>query len=130
METVWIACSSKRICKQGCYSTLYPGRYHAIILYCNNDNLMNLFCLLGYVDIGLIPKGARDIRVLEVTETENFLAVRSEDPEKYYLNGGFIIQWSGEYKVAGTVFLYARKGDLENLTASGPTNESVWIQVQ
>ncbi|XP_019351519.1 A disintegrin and metalloproteinase with thrombospondin motifs 12 isoform X1 [Alligator mississippiensis] len=84
---------------------------------------------VGYVDIGLIPKGARDIRVLEVTETENFLAVRSEDPEKYYLNGGFIIQWSGEYKVAGTVFLYARKGDLENLTASGPTNESVWIQL-
>ncbi|XP_019387472.1 PREDICTED: A disintegrin and metalloproteinase with thrombospondin motifs 12 isoform X2 [Crocodylus porosus] len=84
---------------------------------------------VGYVDIGLIPKGARDIRVIEVAETENFLAVRSEDPEKYYLNGGFIIQWSGEYKVAGTVFLYARKGDLENLTASGPTNESVWIQL-
>ncbi|XP_006116580.2 A disintegrin and metalloproteinase with thrombospondin motifs 12 isoform X1 [Pelodiscus sinensis] len=84
---------------------------------------------LGYVDIGLIPKGARDIRVVEMAEAGNFLAVRSEDPEKYYLNGGFIIQWNGEYKVAGTTFQYERKGDLENLTASGPTNESVWIQL-
>uniref|UniRef100_A0A5F8GHP3 ADAM metallopeptidase with thrombospondin type 1 motif 12 n=1 Tax=Monodelphis domestica TaxID=13616 RepID=A0A5F8GHP3_MONDO len=83
----------------------------------------------GYVDIGLIPKGARDIRVVEVEEAGNFLAVRSEDPEKYYLNGGFIIQWNGDYKLAGTVFQYDRKGDLENLRAAGPTNESVWIQL-
>ncbi|XP_027724545.1 A disintegrin and metalloproteinase with thrombospondin motifs 12 [Vombatus ursinus] len=83
----------------------------------------------GYVDIGLIPKGARDIRVIEVEEAGNFLAVRSEDPEKYYLNGGFIIQWNGDYKLAGTVFQYDRKGDLENLRAAGPTNESVWIQL-
>ncbi|XP_021236383.1 A disintegrin and metalloproteinase with thrombospondin motifs 12 isoform X2 [Numida meleagris] len=83
----------------------------------------------GYVDIGLIPKGARGIRVTEVAEAGNFLAVRSEDPEKYYLNGGFIIQWNGEYKVAGTIFQYDRTGDLENLTAPGPINESVWIQL-
>ncbi|NXG10016.1 ATS12 metalloproteinase, partial [Sakesphorus luctuosus] len=84
---------------------------------------------LGYVDIGLIPKGARGIKVMEVAEAGNFLAVRSKDPEKYYLNGGFIIQWNGEYKVAGTVFQYDRTGDLENLTAPGPTNESIWIQL-
>nr|XP_009942031.1 PREDICTED: A disintegrin and metalloproteinase with thrombospondin motifs 12 [Opisthocomus hoazin] len=83
----------------------------------------------GYVDIGLIPKGARGIKVMEVAEAGNFLAVRSKDPEKYYLNGGFIIQWNGEYKVAGTVFQYDRTGDLENLTAPGPTNESIWIQL-
>ncbi|KFP36788.1 A disintegrin and metalloproteinase with thrombospondin motifs 12, partial [Chlamydotis macqueenii] len=84
---------------------------------------------LGYVDIGLIPKGARGIKVVEVAEAGNFLAVRSKDPEKYYLNGGFIIQWNGEYKVAGTIFQYDRTGDLENLTAPGPTNESIWIQL-
>ncbi|XP_067586577.1 A disintegrin and metalloproteinase with thrombospondin motifs 12 isoform X1 [Pseudorca crassidens] len=83
----------------------------------------------GYVDIGLIPKGARDIRVMEVEGAGNFLAIRSEDPEKYYLNGGFIIQWNGNYKLAGTVFQYERKGDLEKLMATGPTNESVWIQL-
>ncbi|ELW66147.1 A disintegrin and metalloproteinase with thrombospondin motifs 12 [Tupaia chinensis] len=83
----------------------------------------------GYVDIGLIPKGARDIRVMEIEGAGNFLAIRSEDPEKYYLNGGFIIQWNGNYKLAGTVFQYDRKGDLEKLMAAGPTNESVWIQL-
>ncbi|XP_063151837.1 A disintegrin and metalloproteinase with thrombospondin motifs 12 [Candoia aspera] len=84
---------------------------------------------LGYVDIGLIPKGARHIKVVEVSEAGNFLALRSEDPQKYYLNGGFMIQWNGDYKVAGTIFQYGRKGDLENLTASGPTNESLWLQL-
>uniref|UniRef100_A0A452UCS2 ADAM metallopeptidase with thrombospondin type 1 motif 12 n=1 Tax=Ursus maritimus TaxID=29073 RepID=A0A452UCS2_URSMA len=83
----------------------------------------------GYVDIGLIPKGARDIRVMEVEGAGNFLAIRSEDPQKYYLNGGFIIQWNGNYKLAGTIFQYDRKGDLERLMATGPTNESVWIQL-
>lgn len=66
---------------------------------------------------------------MEVEGAGNFLAIRSEDPEKYYLNGGFIIQWNGNYKLAGTIFQYDRKGDLEKLMATGPTNESVWIQV-
>ncbi|XP_053557160.1 A disintegrin and metalloproteinase with thrombospondin motifs 12 [Bombina bombina] len=83
----------------------------------------------GYVDIGMIPKGARDIKIEEMKEAGNFLAIRSEEPEKYYLNGAFIIQWNGEYKVAGTIFHYQRTGNLENLTATGPTNESIWIQL-
>eukprot|EP00062_Callorhinchus_milii_P017436 gi/632969865/ref/XP_007901320.1/ PREDICTED: A disintegrin and metalloproteinase with thrombospondin motifs 12-like [Callorhinchus milii] len=84
---------------------------------------------LGYVDVGLIPEGARDIRVEEIAEAGNFLALRSEDPEKYFLNGGFVIQWNGDYKVAGTTFKYERNGNLENLTAPGPTKEPVWIQL-
>ncbi|XP_063816638.1 A disintegrin and metalloproteinase with thrombospondin motifs 12 [Pseudophryne corroboree] len=83
----------------------------------------------GYVDIDVIPKGARAIKIEEVEPAGNFLAIRSEDPEKYYLNGVFIIQWMGDYKVAGTIFHYERNGDLENLTAAGPTNESIWIQL-
>ncbi|XP_040194028.1 A disintegrin and metalloproteinase with thrombospondin motifs 12 [Rana temporaria] len=83
----------------------------------------------GYVDIGIIPKGARTIKVEEVEAAGNFLAIRSEDPEKYYLNGDFIIQWMGDYKLAGTTFHYERSGDLENLTAAGPTNESICIQL-
>uniref|UniRef100_A0A4W4GQI1 Peptidase M12B domain-containing protein n=1 Tax=Electrophorus electricus TaxID=8005 RepID=A0A4W4GQI1_ELEEL len=84
---------------------------------------------LGYVDIGLIPQGARDILIQEVAEAGNFLALRSNDPEKYFLNGGWTIQWNGEYKVAGTVFTYERTGHLENLTSPGPTMEPVWIQL-
>uniref|UniRef100_A0A8D0L0W6 ADAM metallopeptidase with thrombospondin type 1 motif 7 n=1 Tax=Sphenodon punctatus TaxID=8508 RepID=A0A8D0L0W6_SPHPU len=84
---------------------------------------------LGYVDIGMIPAGAREIRIEEVAEAGNFLALRSEDPEKYFLNGGWTIQWNGDYKVAGTTFTYERTGNWENLTSPGPTREPVWIQL-
>nr|XP_033775945.1 A disintegrin and metalloproteinase with thrombospondin motifs 7 isoform X2 [Geotrypetes seraphini] len=84
---------------------------------------------LGYVDIGLIPAGAREIRIEEMAEAENFLALRSEDPDKYFLNGGWTIQWNGNYPVAGTTFTYERTGNWENLTAPGPTIEPVWIQL-
>ncbi|KAF7239601.1 A disintegrin and metalloproteinase with thrombospondin motifs 7 [Varanus komodoensis] len=82
----------------------------------------------GYVDVGLIPAGAREIQIEEVAEAENFLALRSEDPEKYFLNGGWTIQWNGDYQVAGTTFTYKRTGNWENLTSPGPTEEPVWIQ--
>ncbi|XP_074862574.1 A disintegrin and metalloproteinase with thrombospondin motifs 7 isoform X2 [Carettochelys insculpta] len=84
---------------------------------------------LGYVDIGMIPAGAWEIRIEEVAEAGNFLALRSEDPEKYFLNGGWTIQWNGDYKVAGTTFTYERTGNWENLTSPGPTREPVWIQL-
>uniref|UniRef100_A0A671V7D8 ADAM metallopeptidase with thrombospondin type 1 motif 7 n=1 Tax=Sparus aurata TaxID=8175 RepID=A0A671V7D8_SPAAU len=84
---------------------------------------------LGYVDIGLIPEGAWDIRIEEVAEAGNFLALRSDNPNKYFLNGGWTIQWNGEYKAAGTVFTYERTGHLENLTSPGPTMEPLWIQL-
>lgn len=86
-------------------------------------------CLSGYVDIGLIPEGAWDIRIEEVAEAGNFLALRSDNPNKYFLNGGWTIQWNGDYKAAGTVFTYERTGHLENLTSPGPTKEPLWIQV-
>ncbi|XP_006888427.1 PREDICTED: A disintegrin and metalloproteinase with thrombospondin motifs 7 [Elephantulus edwardii] len=84
---------------------------------------------LGYVDVGLIPAGAREIRIEELAEAANFLALRGEDPEKYFLNGGWAIQWAGNYHVAGTTFTYSRTGNWENLTAPGPTAEPVWIQL-
>ncbi|XP_077173731.1 LOW QUALITY PROTEIN: A disintegrin and metalloproteinase with thrombospondin motifs 7 [Paroedura picta] len=83
----------------------------------------------GYVDVGLIPAGAREIQIEEVAEAENFLALRSEDPEKYFLNGDWTIQWNGDYQVAGTTFTYERTGNWENLTSPGPTEEPVWIQL-
>ncbi|KAM6943559.1 A disintegrin and metalloproteinase with thrombospondin motifs 7 [Xenentodon cancila] len=84
---------------------------------------------LGYVDIGLIPEGAWDILIEEVAESGNFLALRSDNPNRYFLNGGWTIQWSGEYKAAGTVFTYERTEQLENLTSTGPTKEPLWIQL-
>ncbi|XP_061558933.1 A disintegrin and metalloproteinase with thrombospondin motifs 7 [Phycodurus eques] len=84
---------------------------------------------LGYVDIGLIPEGSWDIRIEEMAEAGNFLALRGDSPNKYYLNGGWTIQWNGEYKAAGAVFTYERTGHLENLTSPGPTMEPLWIQL-
>ncbi|XP_077375099.1 A disintegrin and metalloproteinase with thrombospondin motifs 7 [Festucalex cinctus] len=84
---------------------------------------------LGYVDIGLIPEGSWDIRIEEMAEAGNFLALRGDGPNKYYLNGGWTIQWNGEYKAAGAIFTYERTGHLENLTSPGPTMEPLWIQL-
>ncbi|XP_032128531.1 A disintegrin and metalloproteinase with thrombospondin motifs 7-like [Sapajus apella] len=84
---------------------------------------------LGYVDVGLIPAGARESRIQEVAEAANFLALQSEDPKKYFLNGGWTIQWYRDYQVAGTTFAYACRGNWENLASPGPTNEPVWIQL-
>ncbi|ELK36002.1 A disintegrin and metalloproteinase with thrombospondin motifs 7 [Myotis davidii] len=83
----------------------------------------------GYVDVGQIPAGAREILIKEVAESTNFLALRGGDPGKYYLNGGLKIQYVGDYQIAGTTFTYERDGNLEKLTSPGPTNESIWIQV-
>lgn len=81
------------------------------------------------MDVGQIPAGARGILIKEVAESANFLALRSQDPDRYYLNGGWSIQYHGDYLIAGTVFTYEREGELEKLTSPGPTNESIWIQV-
>ncbi|KAG7481568.1 hypothetical protein MATL_G00067570 [Megalops atlanticus] len=83
----------------------------------------------GYVDVGLIPVGARDIFVQEVAESGNFLALRGEDPEEYYLNGRYIIQWNGEYSAGGVPVFYERTGNLENLTSPGPTTKPIMIQL-
>ncbi|XP_028313180.1 A disintegrin and metalloproteinase with thrombospondin motifs 7 isoform X2 [Gouania willdenowi] len=83
----------------------------------------------GYVDVGVIPVGARDILVREVAEAGNFLALRSAESETYFLNGKYIIQWNGEYVAGGTTFFYERSGNMENLTAPGPIKEPVMLQL-
>ncbi|KAK6313416.1 hypothetical protein J4Q44_G00167630 [Coregonus suidteri] len=83
----------------------------------------------GYVDVGVIPEGARDIVVQEMEEAGNFLALRGQGSEEYFLNGQYIIQWNGEYKAGGTTFYYERSGNLENLTSPGPTKQPVMIQL-
>ncbi|XP_029961195.1 A disintegrin and metalloproteinase with thrombospondin motifs 12-like [Salarias fasciatus] len=83
----------------------------------------------GYVDVGVIPVGARDILVKEMEEAGNFLALRSAASEEYFLNGNYIIQWNGEYEAGGTTFYYERKGNIENLTAPGPITEPVMLQL-
>lgn len=76
----------------------------------------------------IIPEGARNIRVEEVAGAPNYLALRSSTG-KYYLNGHWYIQWSGEYKAAGTIVRYTRKHNKETFVADGPTNSDLHIMV-
>lgn len=93
----------------------------------DSDSLLT--ALSGYTNVGVIPVGARDILVKEVEEAGNFLALKSESSEEYFLNGNYIIQWNGEYVAGGTTFYYERSGNMENLTAPGPTKKPVMLQV-
>ncbi|KAL2091719.1 hypothetical protein ACEWY4_011517 [Coilia grayii] len=83
----------------------------------------------GYVDMVLIPQGARDIFIRETEDVGNFLAIRRPNSDDYYLNGNYVIQWNGEYMAGGAKFFYDRIGNLENLTSSGPTIEPIMIQL-
>jgi thrombospondin motif-containing protein 7/thrombospondin motif-containing protein 12 len=80
------------------------------------------------VEATVIPEGARNIRVEEVAEANNYLAIKSNS-DKYYLNGGWYIQWSGDYQAAGTVIHYQRSGNRESFNATGPLKEALHIMV-
>lgn len=82
----------------------------------------------GYVEATVIPINARNIRVEEVAEANNYLALRNDKGE-YYLNGHWFIQWSGDYKLAGTIVHYRREGNKESFNASGPLLEPLHIMV-
>ncbi|XP_006811547.1 A disintegrin and metalloproteinase with thrombospondin motifs 6-like [Saccoglossus kowalevskii] len=83
---------------------------------------------LGYVEATVIPAGARNIRVEEVAAANNYLALK-DDSGEYYLNGHWFIQWSGEYKAAGTIVWYERTGNKEKFSAAGPTKQPLHIML-
>ncbi|ESP00494.1 hypothetical protein LOTGIDRAFT_112417, partial [Lottia gigantea] len=84
---------------------------------------------LGYVEAAVIPAGARNIRVEEVAEANNFLALKNDD-DVYYLNGHWFIQWSGDYEVAGTIVHYTRTGNSkEKFMAPGPIKEPLHVML-
>ncbi|GFW17564.1 a disintegrin and metalloproteinase with thrombospondin motifs 7 [Trichonephila clavipes] len=80
----------------------------------------------GYVEVIEVPSGARNVRVDEKGEAINYLAVQGEKGE-FYLNGRWFIQWSGEYRAAGTTLYYQRDGEKESLHIPGPTKEPLRI---
>lgn len=59
-----------------------------------------------------------------------FAAIRLHDGS-YLLNGNYTINWSGEYKAAGTTFIYLRQGsqNLESFSAAGPLQEPIDVMV-
>ena len=85
-------------------------------------------CSAGYVEARVIPKDARNIRIEEVADANNYLAVQNERGE-YYLNGHWFIQWAGDYEMAGTIVHYKRDGNREIVEARGPLSEPLHIMV-
>ncbi|KAF5918590.1 hypothetical protein HPG69_005025, partial [Diceros bicornis minor] len=78
-----------------------------------------------YYPVVIIPAGARSIEIQELQISSSYLAVRSLN-QKYYLTGGWSINWPGEFTFAGTVFEYQRGfNHPEHLYAPGPTNETL-----
>ncbi|KAF3817635.1 hypothetical protein GH733_012922 [Mirounga leonina] len=82
-----------------------------------------------YYPVVTIPAGARSIEIQELQLSSSYLAVRSLE-QKYYLTGGWSIDWPGEFPFAGTVFEYQRSfNHPERLYAPGPTNETLVFEV-
>ncbi|XP_013409605.1 A disintegrin and metalloproteinase with thrombospondin motifs 6 [Lingula anatina] len=84
----------------------------------------------SYQEVVTIPKGAVHINVTEDTLSRNYLALRSEVNDTYYINGAWTIDWPRKFEVAGTVFHYERAPDApETLWALGPIQEPLVIMV-
>ncbi|CAL1673288.1 unnamed protein product [Lasius platythorax] len=84
----------------------------------------------GYNLVAVVPRGALALNVTELRHTQNYLAIRLHDGS-YLLNGNYTINWSGEYKAAGTTFIYLRQGsqNLESFSAAGPLQEPIDVMV-
>ncbi|KAM7058442.1 A disintegrin and metalloproteinase with thrombospondin motifs 18 isoform 1-T1 [Molossus nigricans] len=82
-----------------------------------------------YYPVVVVPAGARSIEVQELQISSSYLAARSLH-HKYYLTGGWSIDWPGEFAFAGTVFEYQRAFNRpERLSAPGPTNETLVFEI-
>ncbi|XP_048830375.1 papilin isoform X3 [Brienomyrus brachyistius] len=86
----------------------------------------------GYNQMVIIPVGSTTIRVREIVATRNYLAIKNLRNE-YYLNGDWVIDYSGALPIAGTTFYYQRgtEGEMapETITARGPTTEPLVIEL-
>ena len=79
-----------------CMFYLYFTNLQGSILFCKSKKKSHNHFLPNfseYVSIDLIPKGARQIRVVEAAPSGNFLALRNPtNGSEFYLNGNFMIQ--------------------------------------
>ncbi|ESP03330.1 hypothetical protein LOTGIDRAFT_237756 [Lottia gigantea] len=134
-------CLAGRCMKVGCDGIIGSGTKLDRCGICNgNGNSCRLVAgvytksprsKFGYNHIVTIPKDARSVNISELTRSRNFLAVKSGG--KYYINGNRRLHRTGNYQIAGTTFIYSRRDGVgcpgECLTADGPTNQTVDIEV-
>ncbi|KAL1506613.1 hypothetical protein ABEB36_005941 [Hypothenemus hampei] len=83
----------------------------------------------GYREIVVIPRGARNIRVEETEQSENYIELEHAIHKKFYLNGKRHITLPGEYNVAGAQALYERDHNLEKIRIPGPIHEPILVMI-
>ena len=119
------------------------------------SSISNSINSLGYVEVAVIPVGARNIQVMETKPCTSFLGNKILfDPlqdiiiqdvflyfylfkptalkgsyDTYYVNGNWKIQLPGQVDVEGTKVFYDRQGTWERLIAKGPTKEPLHVMV-
>ncbi|XP_011360554.2 A disintegrin and metalloproteinase with thrombospondin motifs 19 [Pteropus vampyrus] len=81
----------------------------------------------GYVEVLVIPTGARRIKVVEEKPAHSYLALR--DTGKQSINSDWKIEHSGAFNLAGTTVHYVRRGLWEKLSAKGPTTSPLHLLV-
>jgi len=71
-----------------------------------------------------IPKGATNVRIVEMSKSYNFLSIVSNTTGTYYVP---VPSWTNTYKAAGTsIYHYMKKyNDAEIIFIRGPTNEAL-----
>ncbi|KAB7499665.1 A disintegrin and metalloproteinase with thrombospondin motifs 7 [Armadillidium nasatum] len=84
------------------------------------QGIFNLTYGVSYERIVTFPVGARNVRIEELGSAANYLAIKDLKSDKFYLNGNWIIQWSGEYNADGVMMYYKRENDTETLFLPGP----------
>ncbi|XP_065354306.1 papilin isoform X6 [Calliphora vicina] len=84
----------------------------------------------GYNDLLLVPSGATNIRIQEISPSNNYLACRNLSSH-YYLNGNWRIDFPRPMYFAGSWWNYQRKptgfAAPDHLSCRGPISESVFI---
>uniref|UniRef100_A0A8C0S4A9 ADAM metallopeptidase with thrombospondin type 1 motif 19 n=1 Tax=Canis lupus familiaris TaxID=9615 RepID=A0A8C0S4A9_CANLF len=81
----------------------------------------------GYVEVLVIPAGARRIKVVEEKPAHSYLALR--DTGKQSINSDWKIEHSGAFSLAGTTVHYVRRGLWEKISAKGPTTSPLHLLV-
>ncbi|EDO30665.1 predicted protein, partial [Nematostella vectensis] len=89
--------------------------------------------LLGYNPVITIPSGSTNINITEMRRSKNYLAIKSHESDKYFLNGNWVIDLPRGYRIAGTKFYYKRpkrnQKFNEAVISKGPINMNLDIMI-
>ena len=67
--------------------------------------------------------------MVELNSSSSYLAVRDAQ-RRYHLNGRWTVDWPGRHPMAGALFEYKRPYNRpESLTSTGPTNQTLIVEV-